>query len=223
MTDKTFRWVGAVFSTLAIIGIFYFLARNLASDWNQISWHDFRPDIALLIASSVGFLITLCILPVMWAHIVHGLGESISIRESIKIYFISQLGKYLPGKIWLFAGKVYISGKYGVQRESAAAAVVLEVGFMMLSGILVGTPMIFIGKGGISVAHLLWMTAMMSVGILIIHPSVFLSVGNCVLQRLGRQPVDVRIDFRRMLLYLMGYCTFWIVFGMSFFDGAVLQ
>ncbi len=31
------------------------------------------------------------------------------LRKSVKVSFLSMVGKYLPGKVWLVLGKVYLS------------------------------------------------------------------------------------------------------------------
>jgi hypothetical protein len=50
----------------------------------------------------------------LWQMILGGLGTPLSYRNRYRIFFLSQLGRYIPGKIWSILGLVYLSQKEGV-------------------------------------------------------------------------------------------------------------
>ncbi len=62
----------------------------------------------------------------LWARMVRGLGGPVlGLGESVRIFFLANLGRYVPGKVWQLVGLAYLAGKRGVSLPVASSAAVL--------------------------------------------------------------------------------------------------
>ena len=56
--------------------------------------------------------------------------------KTFRIYFSSQVGRYVPGKAMLLVTRVYMTEKQGISRKEAFASIVLDLALFSLSGIV---------------------------------------------------------------------------------------
>ena len=142
MARRWWRVLQAV-AGLAIVG---FAIRFLARNWEAVrqaplEWR-FRP--LWLIASVVLVLATYGLLAEAWRRMVAGWARSLSRTEAARIWVLSSMGKYLPGKLWAIAGLAMMGQRAGVPPGvSTASAVALQV-------LSIGTGAAVIGLTGLA-------------------------------------------------------------------------
>ncbi len=119
-------WAVRVVLTLALT---FFLFRSLRLSWAQIAHLDpvaWRPRPVPLVASFALLLAVFTYLVALWARMVRSLGgPALGVGESMRIFFLANLGRYVPGKVWQLAGLTYLAGKRGVSLPVASCAAVL--------------------------------------------------------------------------------------------------
>ena len=114
-----------VISFLTVILILFYLLRFLYENWMEVSTFDFQLKYHYLLISLPVLFGFFLLRVYCWRMVLKKMDIFISMRKGIKISFISMMGRYLPGKVWLIMGKVYLSGKEGVPRVEAFASVVM--------------------------------------------------------------------------------------------------
>ncbi len=73
-------------------------------DWGALRWGWLVPAVALTILGTVpGWL--------FWHTLLHRFGLPISLKHSFRAFYLSQLGKYVPGKIMVLAIRASIASK----------------------------------------------------------------------------------------------------------------
>ena len=134
---RVVQWVIA----LAIIG---FAVSDLAGAWSRlrvqpVEW-DVRP--ALLVASALVTWAMYAILIEAWRSMLRGWGDRLSFGAAARIWTVSSLGKYIPGKVWAIAGMAVMAQRAGVRRWTAMASAVV------LQALAVGTGAAIVGTAG---------------------------------------------------------------------------
>lgn len=71
-----------------------------------------------------------------WVLLVHALGGELELTRGISVHLTSMLSKYLPGAIWPYAGKAYLTTREGVTAGIASLSVVGEFGIVHFAGVL---------------------------------------------------------------------------------------
>lgn len=123
------RWL-RVAQWLVGIAIVLFAARSLVRNWGQLrsqplDW-SVRPGWLLLSAAVVWLMYAILI--VAWRIMLAAWGQRLGGWEAARIWTVSSLGKYLPGKVWAIAGMAVMSQRAGVAPWAATgSAVVLQV------------------------------------------------------------------------------------------------
>lgn len=102
------------------------VARQVARNWGpfralQVSL-DVRPGWLILSFLCLALVSVLQI--ESWRRILAGWAQQLSFARGARIWFLANLGRYVPGKVWSVAGMVVMARQEGVQPWAAAASAV---------------------------------------------------------------------------------------------------
>lgn len=131
---RPLQWAGGLL-------ILAFVARYLVRNWNAIrnepiAW-EFSP---LLIAASLAVVLaTYALLAQAWRRMLAGWGHPLPWTAAARIWVLSSMGKYIPGKLWALAGMALLAQRRGISVWSAtASAVLLQIVSLGTGALLVG-------------------------------------------------------------------------------------
>lgn len=121
--DKKWRW--AIQAAVAVV-VTAFVVFKVAGNWDRFRslpmTLDLRPGWLLL---SFACLAVVTVLQIeSWRRILAGWGQSLPFARGARIWFLANLGRYVPGKVWSVAGMVVMAREEGVQPWAAAASAV---------------------------------------------------------------------------------------------------
>jgi hypothetical protein len=168
------RWVRIGRWVLALL-ILVFVVRTFSRNWTDlraqpVDW-TFR---AWPAAGSVALVLLMYALLIeAWRRMLRGWGEKLGPLEAARIWLVSSLGKYVPGKVWAIAGMALMAREAGVAAWAATASAILLQGLAVATGAAVAAlagaatiratdshllPLLWLGAalGGLGVAALLW-------------------------------------------------------------------
>lgn len=134
------RWLWLAQGTLAVL-VVVFVWRSLAGHWAEFQSLELRlrPRALPLLAALGVVWATYGLLIGAWLAVLRGWGQRLPYLAGAKIWCVSNLGRYLPGKVWSVAGLAVLAQRAGVQGWAAAASAIA------LQALAVGT-------GGLMVA-----------------------------------------------------------------------
>lgn len=107
-----------------------------------------------------------------WRHLVVTAGERLGAASAARIWLLSSLGKYIPGKIWTIAGMAVLAEQAGVRSSVATTAAVTMQLLAIITGMLVAVTTLGFGAigifapGGWTVAALVGASAVVAVALL---------------------------------------------------------
>lgn len=167
---RTLQWLAG----LAIVAI---AARSLTRNWGELrsqplAWR-IEPGWLLLSAVVVWLMYALLILA--WRTMLAGWGQRLDGWSAARIWTVSSLGKYLPGKVWAVAGMALMSQRAGLAAWAATgSAVILQVLAIGTGAVVAGVT----GRTALEAAHpgsdavlaLLVAGALVAVGLLLWPP-----------------------------------------------------
>lgn len=128
------RWLRIVRWALALL-ILGFVARAFQRNWHElqrqpIAW-TLRPLPALASIALVWAMYALLI--DAWRRMLAGWGQRLAPLNAARIWVLSSLGKYVPGKVWAIAGMALMAKDAGVAPWAATASAII------LQALAVGT------------------------------------------------------------------------------------
>jgi hypothetical protein len=112
---------------LAIVG---FAIRSLVTNWDELRAQPLDWDIqpGWLVLSAVVVWLMYGLLIAAWRMMLTAWGRGLDFWPAARIWTVSSLGKYLPGKVWAVAGMAVMAQRAGVGAGPATgSAVILQV------------------------------------------------------------------------------------------------
>lgn len=172
------RWLGPGVAALALA----FLAVQLYAGWGEVSRQSFRINYIMLFLSGLFFGASYFLTALVWTEVLRALGTKISWRKGFRIMYLAELGKYLPGKVWSYAGLVYLGEQEGLGGSRALLGSLMMLALQTLVGLamVVGGYAVWSGRFhaallAVGLAALVGAWALLHPGLL---PKPFAAVGR---------------------------------------------
>ena len=211
---------------ILVAAVFYFLYLQVKTNWDDISSYEWEiASPAYLLLSFAAALFSLFLFSSTWNLIVRGFGHRLRLPVAFKISYISNLGRYLPGKIWQLFGIIYFANEHGLSPEKATASFMISQIFMSASSLLILAiavqiePLIIVDQIrilGNKFAYMFTAVMLMISLSIIIWPNRILSVCNYILKKFSRPELTFAMDKRVAPVVFAGYCVAWIFYGSAF-------
>lgn len=210
------KWLVRTGQVVLVVVVTYGIVRALVPELGRISTHDFaqwKPNpigIAVSLALLLVVYLTHCL---MWRVITTRLGGvKPGVKSSLRIYFVSSLGRYIPGKLWQIAGMAMLAQQSGISPVAAtAASVTAQIAFMS-SGLLY-LALLLPGWHGSA--------PLIGAAVLFAIATVAFGLRERLRQRLGKRIGDAlalieTIQWRDALKWWLAYAATWALLGAAF-------
>ena len=161
------------------------------------------------------------LLVLVWREVLKTSGFAPPFGRIFRAWFLSNLGRYLPGKVWQFLGMVYLLEKEGVSVQRSFYTMILSQTMSVVSGLILAVA--FLGHELYFKLNFGWSilipTVILLLGflILLIFPRVLIGLVNFALKTLKKQMVDFDLKRKDILRFFVFYIFCWFFFGLSFF------
>lgn len=219
--------VQVVFIALAL----WFAGRALAGQWQGVreKLADTHPNWGLVALSVLLVVLDYGLLIQVWRAMLTAWGEGgkLSLREAARIWFVSNLGRYVPGKVWQIATMAVMAQRRGVSPVAATGASLVvnlanvAAGFVVVLATGAAVFRAFSNAGphtGVLVAVIL------GAGLLLL-PLGF-RFGAPLVARLTRDRIRLpAIPAQAIWLAALGTAAAWVVYGIAFqwFSSALVR
>jgi len=137
------------------------------------------------------------------------------LRKSFQSYFYAQAGKYLPGGIWSYVGRVYLFHREGISKRTAFSMTLLEVLLLCLSGVVCFLIALYFWA---EAPNALWVLSTIAFLAFVLCISAFFWTRPLPLfsERFGFHP-DLAFQPGKLGLLLLVYVCFWEISGLAFY------
>ena len=112
---------------LAIVGL---AIRSLARNWDELRAQplEWSVEPGWILLSAVVVWLMYALLIAAWRRMLTAWGRGLDIWSAARIWTVSSLGKYLPGKVWAVAGMAVMAQRAGIGAGPATgSAVILQL------------------------------------------------------------------------------------------------
>lgn len=178
---KLRRLAGGIFVVAAFAYLIGFIYQN-AEQLRTQEW-TIRPG--LLIASLLVQIVGLFWGVGVWKLLLRVMGNPVPFRQVARIWFVSGLGRYIPGKVWQFVGAAHIGRASGLAAVTTITALAAHTIFFLIGAAFVSVYFVpqALGVSPSSVTLIRWLTPLL---FLLVHPAVIRTALH-VLRRLTRK------------------------------------
>jgi hypothetical protein len=182
--------------------------------FQEISGYLTTLSISRILISTILFLVGKFLLSDITRLSLKKVGRVISYSEAFSITSVTQLGKYLPGGIWHFAGKFGIYKVMGISTKQTTQAMIFENIWLLSSATIVGLFTLLISSRDVICEYLPFISDPVVARTLLVGVPVIWIAGLILFERLFFPCRKLVVsDF---LLILVEQLTTWVLFGISY-------
>ncbi|MGF7236551.1 MAG: lysylphosphatidylglycerol synthase transmembrane domain-containing protein [Frankia sp.] len=183
------------------------LALTLADQWNKVSDSLHELTVLGMVLSGVMTVLAVGTTVLAWRTLLLGLGAHLPLRAAVRVFFVGQIGKYIPGSVWPVVAQMELSRDYGVGRAESASASLVVLALAVPSGGVIATATLpFVSASALR--HYWWALLAIPVFLVLLHPKV-LSRLLALAARLLKRPALTQPLAMRHVLTAAG----WLMLG----------
>jgi glycosyltransferase 2 family protein len=193
-----------------------FLGLTIARHWRQVEAFHWDVRWGLLAASVVALTGVLTWGVLVWKLVLDRFDHPpVPMRRLLRIWYLSNLARYVPGKIWQFVGAAELARLAGLSRSLVLTSMVVHMGFGLLSAAVMASMVLLPGglpEGVPSVG--LGALAALSLGL--VHPALIDQALSLLSRILKRDVVRWRGRWRDGVFLLGLSLVSWVLYGAAF-------
>ncbi|MCA9753800.1 MAG: flippase-like domain-containing protein [Gemmatimonadetes bacterium] len=201
----------AVFGAIVAIAL---LVRTAMGAWDELRVESTRLDWTTAVLATIWLAATFILPIALWRALLRVAGRHLTFGAALELWSFSNLGRYVPGKVWQVVAMVLVARDFGVSPAVAASVAFVALALQISTGFLVASPIAGI-IGEHSGAFLAAAAAsIVCIALLVLRPAIFLRILSRI--PLGRRLEPSVLGSRRTaLLFVVGFVAVWTTQGMG--------
>jgi uncharacterized membrane protein YbhN (UPF0104 family) len=201
------KWVAAVVAVA-------FLVWSVAKQWDKIV-HDFASlDAVTVVVGIVFTLVALVANMLSWRAMMAASGYRVRLAAASSIFFVGQLGKYIPGGVWSIAAQAELGRAHGLQRTGSAVAALASMLVSMVTAALVGIVAVLLASST-GFATFWWLIPLIVIGLVCLTPPVLSRLIAIAFRVLRRPPQDTTLTWSGTVMSLVWSLVMWVAYGVQ--------
>jgi glycosyltransferase 2 family protein len=206
----------AVLGAALVLAAALFLGLTIARHWRELEEFTWQVRAMPLAASVVALAGALTYGVYVWKLVLDRFDHPpVRISALLRIWFLSNLARYVPGKIWQFVGAAELARLAGLSRAVILTSMVVQMSFTLLAAVLVSALVLL--PGGLPEGiPLLGLVALGTVALLLVHPALLNRALALVGRAFSKNVLGWRGRWRDGFLLLGLSVIGWILYGAAF-------
>ncbi|MGB9724469.1 MAG: lysylphosphatidylglycerol synthase domain-containing protein [Chloroflexia bacterium] len=197
----------------ALLAIAFFFGWFLSQNWEEVRTLSLQYDVRFLFLSFGLLGLFFALLVLGWLQILRWMGFPRDALSGARVWFISQLGKYVPGKVLMAVSRVYLATQEGIAPPIGLLSLYMEILLLILAGLLL---YLAIWPAWSTSGPYTWLgLAALPVGLALSYPPWLERMVNWILHRFRREPIRLGLHYGQVLRLLLFYVASWCVYGAS--------
>lgn len=208
-SSPLFRVVQVVF----VVAVAVFIGRYLRRAWPAVHAYDWQLRPGLLVASALLVLVYYLLSALVWWLILRQSGLTAAPTRTVATWAKSILGRYVPGNVFMFVSRGWMSHRQGLDIDRVSAGMVYEQVLNVAGALLVTAALFPFWHYEREITA--WALLAIPVIVIGVHPRVFAPLMARVLRLLHRPPLTQVLPFRAVLGLLAAFAGLWLVAGFA--------
>ena len=201
------------------IAFIVFAARSIWRQWRDASAADLHVQLlwGWLALSSLVVLATYALLVEIWRRVLARSGAHVSFRLAARVWFISNLGKYVPGKVWQLTSMATMMRRENVSLTVAGSSAIMVAVCNVVAGFVV---VLALGAQSLRAlgerAEATVITATVILLLALLLAPITVRWAAALVALLMKRPVSLSIPSLAVWESTAGYIITWLLYGIAF-------
>ncbi len=149
-----------------------------------------------------------------WRAVLADLGSRLSVSSTIRVMFVAQLAKYLPGAVWSFAAQVELGNDCKVSRRRGATSVVIGLAVVLAVALLTAAVALSLTSGS-AARQYWWAIALTPLILVCLFPPVLGRLLDKALTLVRQLPLEQRPSARGLARTVGWTALGWMFWGLQ--------
>lgn len=172
-----------------------------------------RTGVVAVVISLAATLAGLLASGLCWRALLGALGTALPIRLTVHVFFLGQLGKYLPGSVFAVAAQAELASDHGVPRSRIVTAGLIFLGVLTATGLLVAVLLLPFGSPE-ALRTYAWALLVLPLGLIGLHPKVLNRLVGVALRLARRPALEQPLSSRRLAVAIGWALVMWACYGL---------
>jgi uncharacterized membrane protein YbhN (UPF0104 family) len=202
-----------VVKLLLLALVLFFVVKNIVDNFSNIKDIDLSNlNFEYLLPALLVTIISLFIPVFAWKYLLTILRSDLKISKAMRIWFISNLGRYIPGKVWQISGLIVLSNKEGVSKKVSSISVIYSQIVANSIALLLWVVFTF-GDNNWKGNLLILIVILVSLSS---FPFIINKLVNIILIRMKKQKNEFVVSYSKFIIYVLSQLLNWLVMGLAF-------
>ena len=202
---QALRWVFLVVATALLAWALVSTWDDVTAAWRSLTWGAIAGAFALT-------LVALVLAALAWREVMRAVGLDATVPEALRVFLLSQIGKYVPGSVWPVIAQAEFARDHGVSRARAMTGSLVAMVVGAVTAAIVGTVGLIISVPGALAEY--WWVIVVAVGLAAcLVPAVLVRIVGVAFRVTRRTEQPVRIGARPLLAAVGLNVVQWLVLG----------
>ena len=204
------RWVTV--AVLAVVAGFF--AAALTARWRDVISLKWQLQPGVFVVACALLALSYALVACLWGFAL-GRAAGTPLPAGARIWFLSNLARYVPGNVWSYVGAVELARREGVARRTTLAVMALTQVLSVAVALLVGLPVLLAERARLGRPALLGMltVALVSAAAVVFRRRL-LELARRRFPEL--EPGDLTPSASTVALLVVGYAAYWLLTGLAF-------
>jgi len=200
---------------MAVFALFLaFLVVLLARQWQELRPLLGRLSVPVLLAAATAVLAGHLATLLSWRALLTDLGAQLPLAGGLRVFFLGQLGKYVPGSIWPAVAQMELGRDYRVPQRVSGAAVAVTLLMSVGTGLLVAVVLVPLAGLG-ALGRYWWIVVALPVVVLVASPPVLNRLLGLALRVARRSPLPRPLSPAGTLRSVGWALAAWVCYGVQ--------
>lgn len=180
-------------------------------------WAEVRDELATLHSGELWLSLAAALAGVgassgIWHQMLAGIGGRLPVRVSLRIFFVGQIGKYLPGAVWPAVTQAALAREHDVAPRATVAAVTLFLWVHLVTGTITAVLLLAV-TGRLPLVALLALPLLAA----LLTPALLGWSLQALLRLARRRPLRRLPDGRHLLAACAWAAAMWLCYGVHLY------
>lgn len=149
-----------------------------------------------------------------WRAVLADLGSRLAPRAAGRVFYLGQLGKYLPGSVWAALGQMELAKAHAVPRSRSMTAYAVTMLTTLIAAFVAAAALLPFAAPAQFAAYR-WFVLAVPLGVVALSPRVLNPTVNLLLRVMHRPPLDRPVSARGIALASLWALAGWVGYGLQ--------
>jgi glycosyltransferase 2 family protein len=213
--DRIFRilrspWVRRAFVAIALGAAVW----AVLSQWDSVSGALMSIPPGTVVLSFTVSVVYVFVTMLSWRAVLRDMGSFVTAREAGGLFFVSQLGKYLPGGVWNFLAAAEMGTDLQIPRRRSVSVMVVSILVSIVTAMMLAAAAMVVGPDELATTYG-WASWLLPLFVLLLVPPVLNRLLAVALRLTQRPPLEKPISTRGVTSAALWALLGWIFAGLQ--------